>query len=75
VATSLRSLWLLLHSALWLVPASRAAAEPAAADLRIEHVTVVSPERAGPLRDATVAVCIWHRGSSTVTCTWGRFPA
>jgi len=26
------------------------------ADFRIEHVTVVSPERAGPLRDATVVV-------------------
>jgi predicted amidohydrolase YtcJ len=39
----------------WLV---LAAAVPAAsaADLQIEHVTIVSPERDGPMRDALVRV-------------------
>jgi len=53
--TSLRSL-LLLTSVLWLAPTGGATAEPATADLQIEHVTVISPERAAPLRDATVVV-------------------
>jgi imidazolonepropionase-like amidohydrolase len=52
----MRSLPLLLACALCLIPMSLAIAEPATADLRIEHVTVVSPEHAAPLRDATVVV-------------------
>jgi uncharacterized protein involved in high-affinity Fe2+ transport len=31
-------------------------ASAAASDLRIEHVTIVSPERPNPMRDATVYI-------------------
>jgi imidazolonepropionase-like amidohydrolase len=47
---------LLLASALWLIPTGVKASEPATSHLRIEHVTVISPERDAPLRDATVVV-------------------
>lgn len=44
----------MINHLFWLavVPWATAAAQ----DLRIEHVTVVSPERAKPLRDATISV-------------------
>jgi imidazolonepropionase-like amidohydrolase len=40
----------------WLLPAVVLPGALSAADLRIEHVTIVSPERVSPLRDALVRV-------------------
>jgi imidazolonepropionase-like amidohydrolase len=47
-----RAALIVAGSALWHVSFSPAAAR----DLRIEHVTVVSPERSKPMRDATVII-------------------
>jgi imidazolonepropionase-like amidohydrolase len=40
----------------WLLPAVVLPGALSAADLRIEHVTIVSPERVSPMRDAVVRV-------------------
>src|SRR5260370_20638132 len=40
----------------WLMPAVVLPGALSAADLQIEHVTIVSPERGSPMRDALVRV-------------------
>ena len=46
-------------SLVWLVLATASPAAVCAADLQIEHVTIVSPERGSPMPDARVRV---HEG-------------
>jgi imidazolonepropionase-like amidohydrolase len=59
------SLWLYVS---WLVLGILPQAS-SAADLRIEHVTIVSPERDGPMRDASVRV---HDGRIVAISKSGR---
>jgi imidazolonepropionase-like amidohydrolase len=40
----------------FLIAVAMSCSSAAAADLRIDHVTIVSPERATPMRDATVVI-------------------
>ena len=47
---------LLSIAACWLALGGGLPASTMAQDLRIEHVTIVSPERASPMRDADVAI-------------------
>ena len=54
----------------WLTPGVRPSAAATVEDVRIEHVTVVSPERASPLRDAEVDI---HDGR-IVSITTGGSP-
>jgi imidazolonepropionase-like amidohydrolase len=49
----------LISSVLWLVPAVSSPGALRAADLQIEHVTIVSPERASEMHDAVVRI---HEG-------------
>src|SRR6202040_1665911 len=59
-------------SLVWLVLATALPAAVCAADLQIEHATIVSPERGSAMRDALVRV---HAGRIVAVSTAGGAPA